>query len=316
MIILVNETLLLVMVSLLIVSADQDCYKNNAGEEICKIASDTYDPEVSLSNGVMMPLIGYGTWKVAGDEEIFQVLDAALKTGYRHIDTAVAYNNHRSIAKALTVLLPEYNLKREDLFITSKIPTFIPHWPDWPSLADCKNGLEQILTELDLDYIDLLLIHSPPNTEEERRDAWKCVEDFYSQGKSKAIGVSNYEIHHIEELALTSTISPHVNQIYYNPLVVDKQFDLVSYCDNHKIHVTAYTSLGNTTLNRLINNANIHKIAKSYAKTSAQILLRWSLQQGYSVIPKSLNPLHIKQNKELDFTIEESDMIQISKLFE
>ena len=149
-------------------------------------------------------------------------------------------------------------------------------------------------------------------------------------------GVSNYEIHHIEELALTSTISPHVNQIYYNPLVVEKQFDLVSYCDNHKIHVTAYTSLGNTTPNRLINNANIHNIAKryhfsnafikflifhlyafySYAKTSAQILLRWSLQQGYSVIPKSLNPLHIKQNKELDFTIEESDMIQISKLFE
>jgi len=218
------------------------------------------------------------------------------------------------MAKAFSALLPEYNLSRQDIFLTSKIPVWNPD-PEWPSLVDCHNGLENILKELETDYLDLLLIHSPPDSTDERNKAWKCVEDFYNQGKSKAIGVSNYGIHHLEELNLSSRISPMVNQIYYNPMAAEQQFDLVSYCQNHQIHVTSFTSLGNISPNRMLNNAMLYNIAKNYDQSVAQVLLKWSLQQGCSVIPKSLNPSHIRQNIQLEFEISQLDMEKISKIF-
>ena len=160
------------------------------------------------------------------------------------------------------MLLGEHGVRREEVFLTTKIPTraSVPS-PSWPSLADCRAGLEEILESLDTDYVDLLLIHSPPPTEQERREAWLCLEEFYREGKARAVGVSNYEIHQLEELQTFGSLRPQVNQIYYNPLAVRRQSDLVSYCRQHNIHLTAFTSLGNATPNRLMNNKLIHNIA-------------------------------------------------------
>ena len=170
---------------------------------------------------------------------------------------------YRAISSALAVLLAEHGVSREEIFLTSKIPTrsSVPS-PDWPNLSDCRAGLEAMLVSLDTDYLDLLLIHSPPATEEERREAWLCLEEFYREGKARAVGVSNYEIHHLEEIQTFSSVRPLVNQIYYNPLAVRRQEDLVSYCRQHNIHLTAFTPLGNTAPNRLMNNKLTHKIAK------------------------------------------------------
>ena len=170
---------------------------------------------------------------------------------------------YRAISKALAVLLAEQGLVREEVFLTTKIPprASVPS-PTWPNLADCRAGLEEILVSLQTEYVDLLLIHSPPPTEQERREAWLCLEEFYRAGKAGAVGVSNYEIHHLEEIQTFSSVSPQVNQIYYNPLAVARQSDLVSYCRQHNIHLTAFTSLGNSAPNRLMNNKLTHKIAK------------------------------------------------------
>ena len=168
----------------------------------------------------------------------------------------------RPISKALSVLLAEHGVRREEIFLTSKIPTraSVPS-PHWPSLADCRAGLEEILVSLDTEYLDLLLIHSPPATEQERKEAWLCLEEFYKEGKARAVGVSNYEIHHLEEIQTFGSVRPQVNQIYYNPLAVGRQSDLVSYCRKHNIHLTAFTSLGHAAPNRLMNNKLIHNIA-------------------------------------------------------
>ena len=114
---------------------------------------------------------------------------------------------------------------------------------------------------MNTEYLDLILIHSPPDTVDARNSAWRCLEEFYEAGKTRAIGVSNYEIHHLEELSMVSKVKPHVNQIYYNPLVSVHQFDLVNYCSNHNIHITSYTSLGRTSPNLLLINPALHKIA-------------------------------------------------------
>jgi len=184
-----------------------------------------------------------------------------------------------------------------------------------PNLRDCKNGVKKILLELEVDYIDLLLIHSPPSSAEERKEAWQCLEHFYETGEARAIGVSNYQVPHLEEISQFSSHRPQVNQILYNPLVADAQKSLLTYCKEHKIHVTAYTSLGNSKPNRLLNSFPIHNIAKKYNKSTAQVLLRWATQQGMSVIPKSLSEDNIKQNIQLDFKIKKSDMNRISDLF-
>lgn len=272
---------------------------------------------VKIAEDVLMPEIGYGTWKVIGDEPIYKVLEAALDSGYRLIDTAVVYSNHRSIAKALKTLLPERKLLRGDIFITTKIPTVasVRNLAEEPNLSDCKNGVKKILSELEMEYIDLLLIHSPPSSAEERKEAWQCLEHFLETGEARSIGVSNYQVPHLEEISQFSKHRPHVNQILYNPLVVSSQAALVEYCNKHKIHMTAYTSLGNSTPNRLLNSAPIYAIGQKYKKSAAHILLRWATQQGFSVIPKSLSPDHIKQNIKLDFKLKKSDMNKISNLF-
>merc|ERR1711892_249286 len=272
---------------------------------------------IKIAENVLMPEIGYGTWKVMGDESILKVLESALDSGYRLIDTAVVYGNHRSIAKALKTLLPQKNLSRKDIFITTKIPTVssVQNTVEEPNLGDCKHGVKKMLSELDTDYFDLLLIHSPPNSEQERKEAWQCLEHFYQTGEARSIGVSNYQEAHLEEIFRFSNIKPHVNQILYNPLVAKTQDALVAYCNEKKIHMTAYTSLGNSSPNRLLNSAPLYAIGQKYKKSTAHILLRWATQQGFSVIPKSLSPDHIKQNIKLDFKLKKSDVKKISNLF-
>jgi len=297
--------------------AEEFCQKENDYEEEDCSAGKTSERVVKLANGVLMPEVGFGTWKITEEKDIFKALDASLGSGYRLIDTAVVYSNHRAISSALAVLLAEHGVSREEIFLTSKIPTraSVPS-PDWPNLSNCRAGLEAMLVSLDTEYLDLLLIHSPPATEEERREAWLCLEEFYREGKARAVGVSNYEIHHLEEIQTFSSVRPLVNQIYYNPLAVRRQEDLVSYCRQHNIHLTAFTSLGNAAPNRLLNNKLTHKIANKYERSVAQVLLRWATQQGLSVIPKSLNPEHIRDDIDLSFSMKAADLEKISSIFD
>lgn len=303
-----------------LVTCEEVCQKDSKEGEQCEGSNKIHQSAVKMikiTEDVLMPEIGYGTWKVVGDEPIYKVLEAALDSGYRLIDTAVVYSNHRSIAKALKTLLPEKTLLRKDIFITTKIPTVtsVRNPEEEPNLSDCKNGVKKILSELEVEYIDLLLIHSPPSSEEERKEAWQCLEHFHETGEARAIGVSNYQVPHLEEISRFGKHKPHVNQILYNPLVATSQAALVEYCNKHKVHMTAYTSLGNSTPNRLLNSAPIYAIGQKYKKSTAHILLRWATQQGFSVIPKSLSSDHIMQNIKLDFKLKKSDMNKISNLF-
>ena len=183
------RSLLLLVLVLPSLSQDQEvCNRDDLyQEEDCSSEGKTSERVVKLSNGVLMPQVGFGTWKITAEQEVFAVLDTSLASGYRLIDTAVAYNNHRMISRALSTLLPEYRLSRKDIFLTSKIPVWAAD-PGWASLADCRAGLEQILSELETEYLDLVLLHSPPDTEDRRREAWECLEQFYRDGKTRAVG--------------------------------------------------------------------------------------------------------------------------------
>jgi len=165
---------------------------------------------------------------------------------------------------------------------------------------------------LDTDYIDLFLLHSPPATAQLRREAWQCLVDHRNKGLLRAIGVSNYMPEHLEEIAAWSDVKPQVNQIWYNPTVRNTALDLVSYCRQHAIHMTAYTSINGHPRNTnptLLKDQHLNEFAQKYGKTVPQLLLRWGLQSGFSVIPKSVNPSHIRENFDIfDFEIDERDM--------
>lgn len=260
------------------------------------VLNDTY----TLSNGVKIPKIGLGTWQVENGDEAYHSVLKALRNGYRHIDTAEGYQNEESVGKAVK----DSGIPREEIFITSKLES---HIKDYEST---KKAFEKTMSKLDMDYIDLFLIHAPWPWSDMGRDckegnveAYRAMEEFYKAGRIKAIGVSNFNPSDIANIIEHNEIVPHVNQIGY--FIGLDQEETISYCRKHNIFIEAYSPLG---IGYLLSNEDIQKIAKKYDKTTAQICIRYLIQKDTAPLPKSTKEHRIIENSQVDFVIEDDDM--------
>ncbi len=253
--------------------------------------------DLVLNNGVEIPLIGLGTYQMRG-YEVEKAVEVALEAGYRHFDTASIYGNEKEIGNTLRNL----GVKREDIFITSKV------WNDDQGFDNTMKAIDISLDKLQTDYVDLYLVHWP--LPDKRKSTWEAMIDIYDGRKARSIGVSNYTSDHIEELMKYSSITPVVNQIEITPFLYQK--DLVSNCESFDIKIEAYSPL---LKGKKLDDPNIVKIGKKYNKSSAQVLIRWSLEKGFIVLPKSANADRIKENIDVfDFELNSEDMSLLDSL--
>lgn len=260
--------------------------------------TDTY----KLSDGHEIPVVGFGTWQSKDGDEAYKAVKAALEAGYRHIDTAAAYHNEESVGQAIK----DSGIPRDELFITTKL------WGE-NTTEGAAAAIDESLRKLQLDYVDLYLIHWPnpkafrPNWAERNKNVWKALESAVKSDKICSIGVSNFHPHHLDELLKTAEIQPVVNQILVNPS--DQQEDLVAYNKAHNILTEAYSPLGTGSI---FGVKSLEEIASKHGKSVAQIVLRWSLDKGYLPLPKSVTAARIAENTELfDFDLTADDIAAI-----
>ncbi|MFD2117337.1 aldo/keto reductase [Paenibacillus yanchengensis] len=254
---------------------------------------------VALSNGVKMPQLGLGVWRVTEEGLAERSVLTALEVGYRHIDTAASYKNEHEVGAALA----KTSVPRDEIFVTTKI------WNDDQGFETTLSAFERSSQKLGVDVIDLLLIHWP--LKDKFIDTWRALEQLYKAGKVRAIGVSNFQIYHLEDLFAHAEIKPMVNQVEYHPLLT--QVPLLSFCNDHQIKITAWSPLmqGNLEIPLL------QEIAAKYNKTAAQIILRWDLQTGVITIPKTVTPARMIENATIfDFALTEDEIARISSLNE
>jgi methylglyoxal/glyoxal reductase len=253
---------------------------------------------IKLNNDVHIPMLGFGTWELEGNLA-YKPVKWALEEGYRLIDTATAYNNEEFVGKAIA----ESELSREDLFITTKV------WNSDHGYDNTLKAFDISLNKLGLEYLDLYLIHWPIGKNEE---TWSALEKLYKEGKVKAIGVSNYQVKDIKELLNSNHTVPSVNQILMHPLKYKANKDVVEYCQKENIKIEAYSPLIH---GYKLDKDIFQEIASNYDKSVPQILLRWSLQNGFICIPRSSNRNHIRENFEVfDFEISDADMMRLNSL--
>ncbi|MDT8336719.1 MAG: aldo/keto reductase [Candidatus Izemoplasmatales bacterium] len=253
-----------------------------------------------LSNGVKIPKLGFGTWQIKPGDDAYNAVSLALANGYRHIDTAEGYQNEVSVGKAIK----DSGLRREEVFITSKLESHIKTY------EGAKKAFNKTLKALGTDYLDLFIIHAPwpwseigKNCDEGNVQAYKAMEELYMLGKIRAIGVSNFEIEHLENIIKNCDIVPHVNQIGH--FIGIDHSKLIEYCEEREIFIIAYSPLG---IGYLLTNETIKEVAEKYEVSPAQICIRYLLQKGMAPIPKSVHEERIIQNSEVDFVIHEEDM--------
>ena len=252
-----------------------------------------------LSNGVKMPSIGFGTYKSGNDEETAKIVKYALKIGYRQIDTASFYGNEVGIGNGIK----ESGINREDIFLVTKL------WNDDHGYDKTIEAFNKSLERLQVDYIDLYLVHWPNKLNSE---TWKAFEYLYKTGKVKSIGVCNFKVGHLEELKKTAQIMPMVNQIEIHPQ--SSKNDMLSYCEENNIQLVAWSPI---MRGKLFSNELMIGLAEKYKKTIAQIILRWHLQRGVIPIPKSSNEERIKENLNIfDFELSNDDIKTIDLLNE
>jgi len=253
---------------------------------------------IKLNNGVDMPLLGLGTYLAKSGDETYNAVRYAIDAGYRHIDTAEGYRNESSVGKAIK----DSGVKRENIFITTKL------WNENQRQGTQYKAFEESLRQLGVDYIDLYLIHWP--VKGKFIETWKVFEKIYKEGRAKAVGVSNFHVHHLEDVFGVSDLVPAVNQVECHPWLT--QVELADYCMKKGILFEPYSPLG---AGQLINNEKLVSIAKRYNKTAAQLILKWVLQRGFATIPKSVHKDRIVENSQIfDFTITDADMAEIFKL--
>jgi diketogulonate reductase-like aldo/keto reductase len=260
----------------------------------------------TLSNGVKIPCIGFGTWQAPDGEVAFSSVRAAIKAGYRHIDTAAAYRNEESVGRAIR----ESGVPRNEIFLTTKLAN-----PDHGYDATMR-AYEESARKLGTDYFDLYLIHWPnpakfrSNWQEANAETWKAFEELYRAGKLKAIGISNFHQRHIEPLLESATIAPQVNQIRLCPGCT--QDAVVEYCRSKNILLEAYSPLGKGAI---FDAAEMKVFAEKYRRSIAQVCIRWSLQRGYLPLPKSVTPERIVENSRVfDFELTQEDLEKIAGL--
>ena len=267
-----------------------------------KTIVDTY----TMNNGVTIPCVGFGTWQTPNDQVGYDAVKKALEVGYRHIDTAAVYGNEESIGQAMV----DSGLPREAIFLTTKL------WNDGHGYEATMEAFETSLKKLQTAYVDLYLIHWPnplkfrDHWEEANAGSWKAMEELLEAGKIKAIGISNFRIHHIEALLKTAKVVPAVNQIRLCP--GDAPDDLINYCRDKGILLEGYSPLGT---GKIFGVSEIKSIAEKHERTVADVALKWSIQRGFLPLPKSVTPKWIESNASFfDFELTEEDMMTINAL--
>ncbi len=265
---------------------------------LCQMSIKTITEQVRLYNNVDMPAVGFGVFLIKPGRETIQCVEEALKAGYRSIDTATFYENEADVGRAIR----QSGIPREELFVTTKV------WPTDQGYDQTLRAFHNSLEKLQTGYIDLYLIHWP--RESKSVETWKALEILYKNKEVRAIGLSNYTIRHIERLREHWEIPAMVNQIEYHPYL--QQPDLVRFCQRNVIHVEAWSPL---MRGEVLYNTTIKNLAAKYERTPAQVTLRWELQKGIVVIPKSVHKKRIIENRNLfDFSISEADIKKIDAL--
>ncbi len=261
----------------------------------------------TLNNGIRIPAIGFGTWQVAEGEEGYNSCLWALKAGYRHIDTAFAYGNEPSVARAIA----DSGISREDIFITTKLPA------DIKTYDGAKAHFEASLKNLDTDYIDLYLIHAPwpwsdvgSECAEGNIAAWRAMIDLYNKGVVRAIGVSNFHVKDIKAIVDATGFVPAVNQIRY--FIGNTQNEITEYCQANGILVEAYSPLATGAL---VEHGELVDMAKKYGVTIPKLCIRFCIENGTLPLPKSVNEERIKSNLDVDFKISKEDMEYLNSLY-
>ena len=258
-----------------------------------------------LSNGVKMPNLAFGTFKVNEGDDVQIILDA-INVGYRHFDTAAFYNTEEALGKAIK----KSGIPREEFFVTTKV------WKTCMGYEGAKKSFEESLEKLDMDYVDLLLIHWPrPDEKSDWKkldiETWKAFEEIYKEGRAKAIGVSNFLNHHMQNILDNCEVVPMVNQIEFHPGYIQK--DVVDFDKEHGIVVEAWSPLGRE---RVFKDELLNKLAEKYGKSVAQICLAFALQMDVVPLPKSSSVERMKQNMDIDFELEKEDFEKIVNMEE
>ncbi|MFS0673962.1 aldo/keto reductase [Ornithinibacillus sp. 179-J 7C1 HS] len=256
------------------------------------------DGKVVLNNGVEMPGFGLGVYKVEDGNQVVRAVRAAIESGYRHIDTASFYDNERGVGKAVS----ESGIPREELFITSKV------WNDQQGYDLTLRAFEDSLEKLGTDYLDLYLVHWPVSGK--FKETYRALEKIYEDGRVRAIGVSNFHIHHLEDLLVDCNIKPAVNQVEYHPHLT--QVELKAFCEKENIQMEAWSPLKR---GRLLDEPTLKEIGEKYGKSVAQIILRWDIQNQVITIPKSIKEERIRENADIfDFELTKEEMTKIDGL--
>ena len=252
----------------------------------------------TLNNGVKMPWFGLGVFRSEEGSEVINAVKVALENGYRSIDTAAIYQNERGVGKAIL----ESGIAREDIFLTSKV------WNSEQGYAPTLAAFEESVEKLQTEYLDLYLIHWPKG--KRSVESWKALEELYKKGKIRAIGISNFLIHHLEDFLPECNIIPAVNQVEFHPELI--QPELLKYCQSKGIQLEAWSPI---MKGKVMEIPTLLEIAEKYRKTPVQVVLRWDIQKGVVTIPKSVKPERIVANSDIfDFELSPEDMARIDAL--
>ncbi len=255
-------------------------------------------PSIKLSKDHNIPQVGLGLWKVKDEAEFKTAFEAGLVAGYRHFDSAQAYDNEQFLGRAWQ----NSGLKREELFITTKIA--VEHF----GYHKAKKSFQESLNKLSVDYVDLLLLHFPVTLL--RKKAWQALEEIQAAGGAKSIGVSNFTVRHLEQMKNYAKVKPAVNQVELHVFL--QQPKLVKYCQDNDIVIEAYSPLAHA---KAMDNEIISRVAKKHSKSYAQVMLRWLIEQNFVVLPKSVTPSRIQENIAIfDFKLDQEDLKLLAEL--
>ncbi|MDA3972768.1 aldo/keto reductase [Enterococcus thailandicus] len=265
-----------------------------------------FQEKYTLNNGVTIPKVGFGTWLI-NENDVIEAVKNALELGYRHIDTAQAYENEFGVGEAIRTS----NINRSDIFLTSKVAA------EHKTYETASQSIDESLAKLGLEQIDLMIIHSPQpwsefreaNYDAENLEVWRALEDAVKDNKVRAIGVSNFNQHDMENIMKFAKIKPAVNQILAH--ISNTPFDLIEFCKQNNILVEAYSPVGH---GELMKNQLIKEMAEKYGISVPQLAIRYCLQLGLLPLPKSANRDHIKTNGELDFEISDEDFQRLKTI--
>lgn len=253
---------------------------------------------ITLNNNVKMPGFGLGVYKVEDGETVIDAVSSALSVGYRLIDTAGFYDNEEGVGKAIN----ESGIPRDEIFVTSKV------WNDNQGYESTLQAFDESLKKLNLDYMDLYLIHWPVSGK--FKETWRAMEKLYQEGRVRAIGVSNFHVHHLQELLKDAEVTPAVNQIEFHPHLT--QDDVLNFCKENQIQMQAWSPLKK---GRIFEDPQLVEIANKYNKSVPQVILRWDIQKGVATIPKTINKNRMVENADIfDFELTSEEVEQITNM--